>query len=329
MKIAVIGASGHYHYIIPSVQKNGHEIAVYLPDKFENSRGLISCLESGAIKYKIFSDQRELLCEKPDIAVINTIFHKNGMLAAEYLSQGIHVFCEKPLAVDYRTLEHLKDTYSAVNKNSRVHLSGMFGLRYHPVMSAVKHAVDCGLAGNIVLINTQKSYKMGIRPAFYGKRETYGGLIPWVAIHAIDWIYWLTGKRFLSVSSAVTRLCNNNNGDMETAGLCVFTLENGMIASVTADMMRPQAAATHGDDRIRITGDLGVIEAADERVIFTGKNNTVTELPLRNEGDIFEEFCNVCQNKSIPTLTAESSLYVTEIALAARESADTGKAIYF
>ncbi|MHB1151437.1 MAG: Gfo/Idh/MocA family protein [Eubacteriales bacterium] len=331
MKIVIIGGAGHYNYIIPAIKRNGYEITgLYFPNEADNLQGLISALDRSMLSYKVFDNYNLMLDEtKPDIAVVNTIFSENGNIAAKLLRQGIHVFCEKPLASDFNTLDHLKNIYQSVHKNKPIHLAGMFGLRYNSVMKTVKHAVDEGLAGNILLINAQKSYKMGLRPAFYSSRETYGGLIPWVAIHGIDWIYWLTDKRFVSVSAAHTRLSNNNNGDMETAGLCTFELEGGIIASVTADMMRPQAASTHGDDRIRIVGDRGVIEAVNDRAYFTGINRETYELPLLEAGDIFEDFCNMCLTGNKSSLTAESSLYVTGIALTARESADTGKVIYF
>lgn len=331
MKIVIIGGAGHYNYIIPAIKRNGYEITgIYFPNETDNPQGLISALDRSALSYKVFDNYNLMLDEtKPDIAVVNTVFNENGKIAAKLLLQGIHVFCEKPLAADFNTLDNLKNIYQSVNKNKHIHLAGMFGLRYNSVMTTVKHAVDEGLAGNILLINAQKSYKMGSRPVFFSNRETYGGLIPWIAIHGIDWIYWLTKKRFVSVSAAHTRLSNNCNGDMETASLCSFTLEDGIIASVTADMMRPQAAATHGDDRIRIIGDLGIIEAANDRVYFTGINRETYELLPFEAGDIFDDFCDTCLTGKKSSLTAESSLYVTGIALTAREAADAGKVIYF
>lgn len=330
MKIVIIGGSGHYHYIMPAVKKYGHEIAgVCLPHESDSASGLLSVLDKNGLRCRVFDGISRMADETtPDAAVVNTIFCENGRIAAELLLRGIHVFCEKPLAVDFASLEKLSHAYHSVCKSSRIHLAGMFGLRYNSVMKTVKQAVEDDLAGGILLINAQKSYKMGTRPSFYGSRETYGGLIPWIAIHGIDWIYWLTKKRFVSVSAAHTRLYNNGNGDMETAALCAFTLEDGVIASVTADMMRPESAATHGDDRIRITGSRGIIEAVNERVFFTGAEDGTRELPLLPDGDVFEDFCTACLTGSQTQLNAVSSLYVTRAALAARESADTGKTVY-
>src|SRR3954451_3298074 len=42
----------------------------------------------------------------------------------------------------------------------------------------------------------------------------------------------------------------------------VLTMRNGGVASVTLDYLRPEPAPTHGDERLRIAGTRGVIEAA-------------------------------------------------------------------
>lgn len=330
MKIVIIGGAGHYNYVIPAIEKYGYEIAGICAMSGNDLTGLSSSLDRYGISYKVFGDYKSMLDETmPDIAVVNTVFNENGKIAADIITRGIHVFCEKPLATDFNTLDKLENAYESVNKSGHVYLAGMFGLRYNSVMTTVKHAVKEGLAGNIALINAQKSYKMGPRPSFYSRRETYGGLIPWVAIHAIDWIYWLTDRRFTSVSAAHTRISNCGNGDMETASLCTFTLDGGIIASVTADMLRPQSAVTHGDDRIRIVGDLGVIEAINDRAYFTGTGSAVRELEPQNACDIFEEFCETTQTGNPASSDAKSALYITRIALSAREAADTGKVIYF
>ena len=42
----------------------------------------------------------------------------------------------------------------------------------------------------------------------------------------------------------------------------MLTMRNGGVASVTLDYLRPAAAPTHGDERLRIAGTRGVIETA-------------------------------------------------------------------
>jgi predicted dehydrogenase len=58
-------------------------------------------------------------------------------------------------------------------------------------------SIKQGSIGKVRLMNSQKSYKLGSRSEFYKHRQTYGGTIPWVGSHAIDWMYWLSGRDLL------------------------------------------------------------------------------------------------------------------------------------
>ncbi|MFA6930879.1 MAG: Gfo/Idh/MocA family oxidoreductase, partial [Lentisphaeria bacterium] len=107
----------------------------------------------------------------------------------ESLHRGIHVFCEKPIAI---TL-HEADEIEAAWKKGSAHIRSMVGLRYEAPFQQAASLVKAGAIGKIKLIRSQKSYKLGKRPDFYRKRTTYGGTIPWVGSHAIDWILFFSG----------------------------------------------------------------------------------------------------------------------------------------
>jgi len=180
--------------------------------------------------------------------------------------------------------------------------------------------------GEIRLVNTQKSYKLGQRPDFYKKRETYGGTIPWVGIHAIDWIHWITEKKFLSVYATHSRLHNSGHGELETTALCHFTLEDEVFASLSIDYLRPHGAPTHDDDRMRIVGTKGIVEVINERVFLTDEKGH-REVPLVEKGQIFEDFLREIRGQGKCMVTPEDSILTTEIALKARLSADTGQIV--
>ena len=106
---------------------------------------------------------------------------------------------------------------------------------------------------------------MGTRPEFYSKRALFGGLIPWVAIHAVDWAMEI-GGHCQSVAASHSTRANRGNGEMEATSALLMELDNGVIATVTADFLRPTASARHDDDRLRVTGTQGMIEAIDGKV---------------------------------------------------------------
>ena len=74
------------------------------------------------------------------------------------------------------------------------------------------------------LIDARKSYKLGKRPAYYHRRETYGGTIPWVGSHAIDWVlYFAAPRKFARVIATQSSEDNGGNGTMERSAICLFS----------------------------------------------------------------------------------------------------------
>ena len=89
---------------------------------------------------------------------------------------------------------------------------------------------------------------------FFRTRSSYGGTIPWVGIHAIDWIRWFAGREFVTVRASHSTRHNFDHDELEVTALCHFTLEQDVFASANIDYLRPRGAPTHGDDRVRVAG---------------------------------------------------------------------------
>ena len=131
-----------------------------------------------------------------------------------------------------------------------------------------------------------------------------------MGIHAIDWIYHFTGKRFLSVNTRVV------GRDPEMAALCQFEMEDGALGGMNLDFYRPNQATTHGDDRIRCVGTAGVLEVrGGEILLINGEGEQIlrpTEAP-----ELLEEFLG--GGESVPP---EEIFYLTRVAILARDAAD-------
>jgi predicted dehydrogenase len=326
MKICIIGSSGHVGYAINGVKKDKDlKIMGIAPgSKGENIEKILNLIDKKE-KVEVFDDYIEMLDKiNPDIAVVACHFGDHARVTTSALERGINVFTEKPVATTIEDLEMVKSAY----KSSRKKLCAMFGLRYKPWFLTAWHKVKGGAVGEIRLINAQKSYKLGNRDEFYKHRESFGGTIPWVGIHGIDWIYWFSGARFKSVYATHSRKYNRDHGDLETTALCHFTLEREIFASLSIDYLRPESAPTHDDDRLRIVGTEGIIEVLKEKVYLINKECKGEEIPLLPEGDIFLDFVNEIKGKGKCMISAEDSFYVTYISLMARLSADEGRVIY-
>ena len=145
-------------------------------------------LSKNGIAHKIYGNFDELLENQPDIAIINTRFDLNAVYTKKCLEKDIYVFSEKPLALTVEELNEIK------NVKTKAFVSCMFGISYEGWCLTLKEAVKN--IGTIRMINGRKSYKMGVRPDFYKDKNTFGGIISWVGIHAIHWINFVTGLKY-------------------------------------------------------------------------------------------------------------------------------------
>ncbi len=306
MKICIIGSSGHWSYALPEL-KNHTVIGIAAGFDGESMDGVYGTLSENGIRTEIFSDAHELITKRPDIAIINTRFDLNSEYTLECLARNIYVFSEKPLATSLEALEKIK------NIKTTAFVSAMFGISCEPWCLCMRELA--AKLGDIRMVNARKSYKLGTRPDFYKSKKTFGGLIPWVGIHALHWIYFTTGLKFKNAVSVTDNSVNFGNGDLETTAAAVFNMENGCIATVTADYFRPQTAPTHDDDRLRIVGSKGVAEYMCGHVTLIDENG-MREIPLPDGADVFKMFVDRISD-GISGISQEESVYITEVALRA------------
>ncbi|PTW00931.1 putative dehydrogenase [Halanaerobium saccharolyticum] len=328
MKIVLIGSTGHTKYVVNGLKDNYEDeiVAIAPGSEGESVEDLYQKLKLD-YDLKKYDDYIKMLDElKPDVAAVACHFGDHARAAVEVLKRNIDLFVEKPIATTLAELAEVKSAY----EKSDSKLAAMFGIRYKPWFLTAYKYIKEGAIGEVRLMNAQKSYRLGQREDFYKKRETYGGTIPWVGSHAIDWMQWLSGKDFKSVYASHSTIANQNHGELEVSALCHFDFEDQAAGSVNIDYLRPQNATSHDDDRIRIAGDKGVIEVLKEKVyLINDEIEGNRELPLVKKKEIFADFLDWVKGNGDCMITAEESFRVTEAALQARRSADQKKLIQF
>ncbi len=307
MKVCFIGACGHIWQAYKYLSTRGDVIFCGMAAESRHEGALTPF---GGMT--VYDDYKKMLDEiKPDLAIVSPVFSHTGRVIIECARRDIDVFAEKPVA---STIEELCEVESAV-RESGIRFSAMHYLRYAPAFYHGARLVREGRIGEVVMVTAQKSYKYGTRPSWYGDRKLYGGTIPWVGIHAIDWIYHFTGRRFISVSA------QSVGKDPEMAALCQFVMEGGVPASVNLDYYRPHSAPTHGDDRIRCVGTRGVIEVRDGEILLMNDEGN-TRIAPTDAPELLEEFLNGGES-----ISADEIFYLTRVAIAARNAADARKRV--
>jgi predicted dehydrogenase len=327
MKLALIGGSGHYHYVLSALAALPHvKLAAFAPGSNGEDLGkLRAALAGQSLAPSQYTDWQVMLDrEQPDLVAVNPHFGDHGAINAECLRRGIHLYAEKPLATTQDELATLEALWRA----SDVQLGAMFGIRYKPWFMAAWQAVQAGEIGAVQLMHAQKSYRLGTRPAFFCERQRFGGLIPWVGCHAIDWLRWFSGREFVSVSAMHSSAHNGGHGDLEASAACLFALEDGISATVNIDYLRPAAAPSHDDDRLRVVGSTGIVEVRGQEAWLLNANG-MQALPLAVETSCFADFVRSIGSNHRCLVSGEDALRSTRASLIAREAADCGQLLKF
>jgi len=330
MNIGLIGNRGHLEYVFDGLNRRPLvKLAAIASGSDEvEAAGLLAYCQMEGHEPQLFSDYRQLLDDAGiDLVCIAGPFELHTPMCLEAFARGMHVFCEKPVSI---TLAELADLKAGFQASGRVQLSAMMGLRYDPAFYTAWELVRNGAIGEVRLLNAQKSYKLGWRPAYYRQRQTYGGTIPWVGSHAIDWIYWFSQAPFETVRASQSRLANRGNDSLEVSALCQFKLAGEIQASVSIDYLRPETAPTHGDDRLRVAGTAGVVEVRQGKVLLIQEAGAgEQEIQPRCERQVFSDFIDQVEGRQAALLSADDVFTVTEACLLAQLSADEEREMVF
>jgi predicted dehydrogenase len=319
-KCVIIGSCGHINYALQDIRQYPELVICGISTANPvDIRAELNSQLTTEFNCRWFDDFRIMLDQlKPDVAIIATRFDLNGPVSLECLKRGINCFTEKSIAHSFEILEELRN----VAAQNDLLIIGMHGMRYQPEFQAAHQAVKNGLIGNPILFTGQKSYKFGeARPEFYRHRSTYGGTILWVAVHAIDWAYWIMGD-INHISARHSNTHNFGYGDCETATVLSFSFNSGAIGTINADFYQPQQAKLHGDDQLRIAGDKGIINVSNKQAFITTHKQARVELPLAT-GEFFADFCRKLNGTGECRISMQETFRVNEIALQARSSADS------
>ncbi|MCS7033126.1 MAG: Gfo/Idh/MocA family oxidoreductase [Phycisphaerae bacterium] len=327
-RLAMVGSRGHYGIVLRELPDLPEVELVGVCAGGDTAAPLLDwCSRNGRAPAQ-FPEYSGLLTDcRPDVVVICGPFEQHAKMAVAAIERGIHVYIEKPAALTFPELQALREACAA---RPGTRLVAMMQYRYAPGFFTAWKLIRSGAVGDVRLINTRKSYRLGNRPAYYHDRATYGGTIPWVGSHAIDWIAWLCPVRFESVSALHSTACNGGNGSMERAAACQFMLEGERIATVSIDIFRPESAPSHGDDWLRVVGTEGVLEARSHELrLINGSTDGSQAFPLETPPRPFADFLRYTRNEGTPLIDTQATLDVTEACLLARQAADEGRTLRF
>jgi len=288
---------------------------------------------------KLFADAGKLGLQAVSVALPNYL-HAPVTKAA--LKAGLHVLCEKPMAMNAVQARAMLDAARKVRRKLMINLS----YRFTPHAHGLKKLVDGGAIGDIYFGRTVWHRRRGL-PGFGGwfgqKRLAGGGPIIDLGVHRLDLAMWLMGNPHPVTVSASTynvigaRLAaeQNKTFDVEDLGCALIRFDNGATIVLEASWagfseksedMVTQLYGTKGGIIHRNVGEGYEFEAR----AYTETGGTLWESRLQQIAtppSAYAEFVDaVLDGRDVPA-TGRQGLDVQLILDAIYKSARTGKEV--
>ena len=202
-----------------------------------------------------FSDLSSAMAQcELDAVVITTPTFTHRDLAVAAAAAGLHVFCEKPMAL---SLAECDDIVAACER-AAVNLQVGFMRRFDPPFSTAKRDLDSGAVGDPMVVRSL-TRGPGLPPAWANDVTRSNGMLAEVNSHDFDTVRWLGGADIVevhAVSAALKRPdLRESLPDFYDTAVVTAVLANGAFGMI--DGVCP---ADYGyDARAEVVGSGGVL----------------------------------------------------------------------
>lgn len=267
-----------------------------------------------------------------DVLACGDYYGIRGERLIQAMETGRHVIADKPLCTSLSELTRIKELAGA--KGLKV--GCMLDLRALGPYITLRDVLKRGQLGEVHTITFlgQHPLNYGQRPMWYFEEGKHGGTINDIAIHGIDIIPWLTGRRIVEVTAArVWNAKAKHHPHFQDGAILMLRLDNngavmGDVSYLGSDRHGYQMAPYW---RFTISGSEGVAETAcqESKVILWRHNSEeVIEAPAaeNRSGAYLDDF--LADLEGAPNeegLHTEGVLESARIALLTQQAAESGE----
>lgn len=275
---------------------------------------------------RIYPTLQEMVCD-PDLdAVIvatPTRHHAEAALAA--IRAGKHAIVEKPLA------HSTADADMLLREAERAGVLLLTGhvVRFFPAFRTLHDQVVSGTIGQPAVIHMSRETATPLT-GWRADLAEGGGVILDLGIHEFDWLLWTLGP----VSRVYCRAVSRSGRSAEDYALTTLRFQSGAIAEVESSALRASGFRTYGE----IAGDQGLLSYDSERdqalcVDTDAPGRAVWQgLPTSYAGrsayvEQLDHWVRCIRGQEEPEVGPEQACAALRVALAALDSAESGKAV--
>lgn len=249
LRLAVVGVGRMGAFHARALAESDHVDLVAVADTFvDNATALATELGT-----EFFTSPEALLgYDAVEAWLIATPTLSHPAMVRMALDSGLHVLCEKPLALDPAVSTNLEGLALQVDRLLQVG----FWRRFAPPWAKAKELIDAGAIGRPLMMRLSQ-WDADPPPASFCDPETSGGLAIDCGVHEFDLAEWMTGLRVQRVAAHNLPLVDLSLGAVGDVDNLVAVLELTGGAVATVDLSRN---CRYGDDvRTEILGDSGAL----------------------------------------------------------------------
>lgn len=254
-----------------------------------------------------------------------------GPLGCRVLEAGKDYFTDK---TPFTTLEQLAEARRTVARTGRRYMV-YYSERLH-VESAVfaGQLVDSGAIGRVVQTAGFGPHRLSApaRPAWFFKKEEYGGILCDIGSHQSEQFLFFTGSSDASVvSSSVGNFANPDYPELEDFGEASLVGDTGASGYYRVDWLTPDGLRSWGDGRTLILGTKGYIElrkyiditsenaAKDVLFIVDQQGERRIDCAGKVGYPFFGQLILDCLNRTELAMTQDHALKAAELCLKAQQ----------
>ena len=324
MRWGLVGASTiAAEWMIDAISANGGEIIGVQSGSAEHGADYA---QKHGIAYST-TDLAALLDQKPDAIYISSVNDKHRAQLEAAASRGIHVLCEKPLAI---SLDDAKAMIKVCDENN-VRFATNHHLRWAATHQAIRAAIEAGKIGEVR--SARVFHAVYLPPHLQGWRidnpAAGGGVVLDITVHNCDILAYLLGEYPQEVVSMTD---HKLFGDLvEDEAMSVWRYPSGVLAYTHESFATPHAG--HG---IEIHGSEGslfgesVMSQQPVGTVYLQRNGEREELAV-NPHNLYQagvaDFVAAVNEGRAPACDGIAGTRSLAVALAVLESAKSGNKV--
>jgi myo-inositol 2-dehydrogenase/D-chiro-inositol 1-dehydrogenase/scyllo-inositol 2-dehydrogenase (NAD+) len=193
-----------------------------------------------------------------DAVVIATPTFTHRDLAVEALEAGLHVFCEKPMALSAAECDDMNQAAAAAGRVLQIG----YVRRYQPEFVEAFARIANGDIGDVTMVKSL-TRGPGLPPAWAHDIALSNGMLAEVNSHCFDTVRWMTGSEVTRVYAEVANHKGERNG-VTVEGFYDTAVVTLRFASDAVGVVDGVCPAQYGyDARVEVIGTEGLITIGD------------------------------------------------------------------